>query len=506
MPPAAPASAPPVPPRRLACVDVPALPLQLVLRAHPGWRDDPVVVVEDDRPQARILWANRHARRQGIGAGMRFQQAKALIARVHAAAVPTAALDAANTTLLRLLLSFSPEVEPDRSQPGLFFVDVHGLQALFTSLDQWAHDVHAALQARGFVTAVVVGFHRFAAFALARARTSWRVLPTAADEQRQAAAVPLAVLGIPPRLHDQLSALGIDTLGAFVQLPAADLRERFGAEAAALRSRATGISPPLAASHPVEPLRLAHEFELPVTAIDLLLATLAEHLQQALATLVARREALTGMRLSLFLEHAPPLHAHITTAAPTRDLAQLLELLQLRLGQGALAAPIERWTLVVDSAPLPREQLELLAAARRRDPAAAHRALARLRAAFGDAAVTRARLLPRHLPEQSFAYEPIAALPDPRAPARRDAPPPPLVRTLLPTPLLLGTMPAHEPEAWLGEHGAVQRAHGPFRLRHGWWQQPVERDYFFVSTDRGAILWLFHDRRQRRWYLHGRVD
>ncbi len=30
---------------RIACVDVPALPLQLVLRSHPEWGDEPVVVV-----------------------------------------------------------------------------------------------------------------------------------------------------------------------------------------------------------------------------------------------------------------------------------------------------------------------------------------------------------------------------------------------------------------------------------------------------------------------------
>ena len=33
---------------RWACVDVPALPLQWVIRQHPEWRDDPVVVVEED--------------------------------------------------------------------------------------------------------------------------------------------------------------------------------------------------------------------------------------------------------------------------------------------------------------------------------------------------------------------------------------------------------------------------------------------------------------------------
>jgi len=53
-------------PKRVACVDVPALALQLVLRAHPEWAQDPVVIVTDDRPRAPIVWANRAARAVGI--------------------------------------------------------------------------------------------------------------------------------------------------------------------------------------------------------------------------------------------------------------------------------------------------------------------------------------------------------------------------------------------------------------------------------------------------------
>ena len=34
---------------RLACVDVPALPLQLLFAREPGWRGRPAVVVEEDK-------------------------------------------------------------------------------------------------------------------------------------------------------------------------------------------------------------------------------------------------------------------------------------------------------------------------------------------------------------------------------------------------------------------------------------------------------------------------
>ncbi|MBK8100729.1 MAG: DNA polymerase Y family protein [Planctomycetes bacterium] len=496
--------------RRIACIDVPALPLQIVLRAHPDWHDDPVVVVEDDRPQARILWANHHARREQIIPGLRFQQAKALVPRVHAAAVPPADIDQTTTELLRLLLAFSPEIEPARDQPGQFFADAHGLHALYTGLDHWAHTVHQTLTARRFVAAIVVGFTRFAVAALARQLASknsgWLVLRDLADEQTRAAAVPLTALDIPFALRDQLHTLGLQTLGEFLALPPADLRRRFGEPAAALHTRAHTTWAPLTGTRPAEPVTFAFDFELPDTDLQRLLAAFADRLHGALQQLADRRHLLTGLQLTLFLEHHPPHRERLTTAAPTRDTDQVLELVRLRLEQTRLPSPIERFETTLASVEATRQQLELLATARRRDLAAADRALARVRAAFGDAAITRARLLPHHLPEQTFRYEPLTNLTLPRERTAAPSAPRPLVRTLLRAPQLLGSLPVHEPESWLPEFGAVQRAHGPFRVRSGWWQQLVERDYFFLETDRGAILWVFHDRRQRRWYLHGRVD
>jgi protein ImuB len=34
----------------------------------------------------------------------------------------------------------------------------------------------------------------------------------------------------------------------------------------------------------------------------------------------------------------------------------------------------------------------------------------------------------------------------------------------------------------------------------------VRRDYYFVETRRGELLWVYYDRRRRGWFLHGRVE
>ena len=56
---------------RLACVDLPAFPLQLLLRRHPEWRGYPTAVVAEDKPQGVILWVNESARRKGVLPGLR---------------------------------------------------------------------------------------------------------------------------------------------------------------------------------------------------------------------------------------------------------------------------------------------------------------------------------------------------------------------------------------------------------------------------------------------------
>ncbi|MBL8747515.1 MAG: DNA polymerase Y family protein, partial [Planctomycetes bacterium] len=367
---------------RTACVDVPALPLQLVLRAHPEWRADPVVVVENDRPEARILWANRAARDARIQRGIRFRAAEALVRRLHAAVLPQSEVEHACADLLRLLLRFSPGVEPVPAEPGVFFVDPNGLHELFTGLEPWAKALHDALVAQGFVASVVAGFARFPTFAIARARTGWILLASPEDERRRAAAVPFRVLDAPPKLREQMEELGIRTLGDFLRLPAHELGRRFGKAAEALHTRATASWTPLAPVLPAEPVRFVHEFEMPDADLERFLALFADGLHTATAQVAARREAITAVCIRMRLEHAPPRDERLAPAAPTLDVRQLLELVRLRLGQAPLGGPLERFDVYLEIKTFRRRQLEVLPRVRRRYLAASGSAIARLTASF----------------------------------------------------------------------------------------------------------------------------
>jgi protein ImuB len=52
----------------------------------------------------------------------------------------------------------------------------------------------------------------------------------------------------------------------------------------------------------------------------------------------------------------------------------------------------------------------------------------------------------------------------------------------------------------------VTRFDGPYVFSGGWWSGGVHRDYYFVNMHRGEVLWVFYDRKRRRWFLEGRVE
>ena len=163
-------------------------------------------------------------------------------------------------------------------------------------------------------------------------------------------------------------------------------------------------------------------------------------------------------------------------------------------------------TLAAESLPANEDQLRLFEGRKRRDHAAADRALARLRAELGDAAVVRARLRDAHLPEARFVWEQIAHVLSAKP---GEAGGNVLVRRLFGKPVPLSSRSRNEPDGWMLrglQHGPVIRTQGPHVVSGGWWNRPVHREYHFAETQKGELLWIFYDRVRRKWFMHGRVE
>ena len=500
---------------RIGCVEIPALPLQLLLLDHPSWRAAPVAVVEADRPQAKLSWVNEHARQQRVLPGLRFAAARSLAPELHAAVVSNERIESAIATLFSVLVNFSPRVEPEAGQPGTFWVDPAGMSLLWGDLGAWAMAIHQALAQAGFAAAVVVGFHRFRTHAIACAQADDRrgrawVLGDRRREARMAASVPLDRLAIRPRLRDELASLGVRTLGEFMALPGPELRVRFGAEAERLHARGRADDwVPLQPRALVDPIHTRVELDPPEQDLTRLLFALKPALERLLGRLADRGSAMSALHLRLHLDHAGVHEQRLEPAAPTLDLLQVLDLLRLRLDALALPAAVEELELELEGQRTDPRQIALFRAQVRRDLEAGERALAQLRAALGPEAVTRPQLRPAHLPEARFSWVPATGLRFPDAAAMTvEGELPPRVRRLLPRPEKLPARERREPDGWVVDPqlGPIEQIHGPYRASGGWWVREVERHYYFAETRSGAVLWLFYDRPRRRWFLQGWLE
>jgi len=521
-------------PGRLACVDLPAFPLQLLLRRHPDWAGYPAAVVAEDKPQGLVLWVNEAARQQGVLPGLRYAAAFSLASSLRAGEVAPAESEKAVADLTRRLLRFTPEVEPSKQEPGVFWLNGSGLQHLYATPKQWAYAIHQDLRAQGFSGNLAVGFTRFGSYAIAKAKEGITILRDPAEEQSTARAVPLHRLNIEPKFRDILFKLGVKTVGALLALPPGGLRERFGKDAHRLYGMAAGdLWMPLEPRAVEEPARqkvLLDDAEDDTTRLLFLIKQL---LHPLLTTLAARHQALAALRLALLIDHGDWLKESLRPAVPTLDAAQILDLARLRLESLQLAAGVIEIQLQAEACVATSEQLRLFERSilsgvegPTRDLDAANRALARLRAEFGDESVVCAKLTDGHLPEARFTWEPLSRVKLPRndlnglnpstalragsAERLNSSSPKVLVRRVNAKPIRLAGGPYHSHEdGWLilgPKHGNIDKLTGPYVFSGGWWNREIQREYYYAETRGGDLLWLYYDRVRRRWFWHGAVE
>jgi protein ImuB len=525
-------------PDRLACVDLPAFPLQLLFRRHPDWAGHPAAVVAEDKPQGLVLWVNEKARRQGVLPGLRYAAAFSLASTLRAGEVTSAERNQAVTDLTRRLMRFTPQVESSKQEPGVFWLNGAGLQRLYASPKKWACAIHSDLRERGFSANLAVGFTRFGSYAVAKAGEGITVFRDLADERSAARDVLLSRLNIEPAFRDMLFKLGIKTVGGLLSLPPGGLRERFGREAHRLYRMAAGdLWAPLEPEAPEEPARQKYILDDPENDTTRLLFLIKQLLHPLLATLAARHQALVALWLSLLIDHGDWLKEPLRPAAPTLDAAQILDLVRLRLESLQLAAGVIEVELSAESSAATREQLRLFAEKPTRDLDAANRALARLRAEFGNESVVYAKLADGHLPEAKFTWEALTQVKLPKNILNPSAEfilstaeglragsakrlhdlngsnlsaPNMLVRRVFAKPIRLAGAPYHSHEdGWLllgPKHGTIDKLTGPYVFAGGWWNREIQREYYYAETRAGDLLWLYYDRVRRRWFWQGVVE
>ncbi len=546
---------------RLACVDVPALPLQILLRRHPEWRQEPVAVVTEDTVRARISWANRRAITLGARPGMRQAAATACCPALRIGHVRASEVAREVHRLAERLHRWSPQVESASSlapqlsgcgAAGTFWLRASGLTGLFGPLSDWIEALSNDLRGDGFRVSIAVGFTRFHSFAAARATFGLQIFESPAEERTAALRAPLVRFGLPEKTLAGLEKLGISSLRELLRLAGEGrsgrgLANRFGKEVLELHRLGTGeSSAPVSQTFRREtPVEQRVSFEPPETDIERLIFHAKRLLDRILADLGKQGLAVVELAYEVECEDAPPISGSVRPALPTEDGVKLLSLLRLRLGASSLENRAGAGPRVLPRpSPGPEEEprriLGLVLRARggiyaaeqpglyqrpgealSTGPKRASEALAQVQAEFGEDSLVRLEIRDAHLPRGRYRCRPVS----PEEATVRNVPgkspprdffetrTPRLIRRIYDQPLILPHRGPGEPDGWLlrgVDHGPVQSFTGPFRVSGGWWRllsgRPVSRDYFFVRLKRGDVCWVFFDRERRSWFLEGRVE
>lgn len=535
---------------RLACVKLPFLAMQIALKQNPEWRHFPTVLLERDHPRGRVLEVNKYARRLKIEAGMRYAAALSrsgdpsdpgFANMLRAAVFCPAEFQRVQSDLREALHGFSPHLdsladlstrfsflaaEAGQGERGegsgrttAFWLQAGGLDKLYGSYQAWAEQIVEALKAREFYASIVVGFSRFGTYALAHTQgVGVRVLESSAQERRLVRALPLARLDLDARLKESLLQLGMRTLGAFLELPASGIAPRFGKQARQLYDFALARHPlPIRRTPEHAPIARTLRFEEGEFNTERLLFRLKSELHTMAQQLAARALVLRQLDMNFYRGEELDVSERVRPARPSLDEGNIIELLRLRLEHIEFTGTPTHLEVRVEGVADQSEQTRLLSARNDRRWEHAQHALARLRAEFGPQAVLGFKAQDTHLPEERFALMPLQTL---ERPASKTAD---LMSTSQPlwAPNLPADKRAPHPMSWLvrrvltrpepmGRAGALapKVREEPYLLSGRWWDPEggVHREYYYLGTHSGELLWVFYDRLRRGWFLYGRVE
>jgi nucleotidyltransferase/DNA polymerase involved in DNA repair len=203
---------------------------------------DPQVVL---RQKIRIHDATSDLRALGIVPPMPLAQVQDAIPEVQVQWVRKAQVRAALLEVAEACLSVSPVVEP--LFPEGVWLELTGLPSSSRAL---AQKVLGLLQRLGHEGVVAISPEKELAFALARhgQRQKQRIIITPDRGAKVAARLPLGTLALPPGVVDQLSELGLSTLGEAMALSQGGLALRLGRYASRVQALWSGsANEPLAA-------------------------------------------------------------------------------------------------------------------------------------------------------------------------------------------------------------------------------------------------------------------
>ena len=543
--------------KHIMCVHLKQWPIDRSRRRQSDFAHRPLVLVETIASRQLIAIASDEAIAHGIRPPMTLAQARALCpGLLHAPYTPDKDRHALEA-LARWLMRFTPVVStapiPSTGNYSIF-LDVTGCQRLFGGLPNLIEQADEALRSMQFHARIAIAPTPGSAWAFAFAgNENGRIIPPDGLTQAIAPLPPIA-LRITPDLAQTLHHLGLETIGQLMQLPRDALPARFGPMLLTRLDQALGRIPePLTPLPYQAPIEARIDFDGAVDSLEVIWLVFKKLIAQLIQDLVRRGCGARKIEITFFQSDTPPISKTILLSRPSRDPANLFNLMRCameslensalstqhsalrRKGRSLLAhasAPDSMipagFTAIHLRVPVSErvtdEQIPLLEQEQHDSQLELDHLIERLMLRLGDEAISQARLLQSYVPE--YAYErgvrgegsgvsktgqsmtyPLPLTPDPLPTPR------PLYLLSQPEEIHVMVCPSDDcdgrPISFTrnGQVYPVSYAIGPERIAGQWWQgHNKTRDYFAVEDPSGRRWWVFRVRETTQWYWHGAFE
>ena len=310
--------------------------------------------------------------------------------------------------------------------------------------------------------------------------------------QSHLAKLPVACTAWDIERLQTLRAMGVTRVGELLRLPRAGLARRLSPAVVLDLDIALARQPaPRRAFVPRERFRERCDFETEIEHVAYLEKALEPLIERCGRFLRERQAGVQTLQLKLKHREGPASRIQSGLASITSERRRLADVLCQKLMRLKLKAPVRGMELISGSLRgLPASSLDVFAGLGAASRDTAPQLVERLRARLGEEAVYGVVSIPEHRPEAAWrrvhelrltsAAKSSEGMLDPKMPR--------------PVWLLDEPVPVIKPEI----------LQGPERIESGWWDgKGVARDYYVARQSHGARLWVFQERRSKRWYLHG---
>ncbi|MDR3374763.1 MAG: DNA polymerase Y family protein [Ancalomicrobiaceae bacterium] len=488
---------------------------------RPDGGPKPFVLITKEGSALRLAAVDRLAAEAGLRIGMTYAEARARLPAFESQEAEPEADARLLADCAEAADMFTPLVALDG--PDGLMLDVTGCAHLFGG--ERALGIRVARYFRGLGLTLRAAFATTPDAAAAFAHHFKGVIADGPETERLARMLPIAALEDGGERVTALRRAGLARLGDLADRPRQVLTARFGADLTERLQRILGrtdirITP----IRPPPALVVERRFAEPVTAMEHLLATLRELMDDLARDLEGRGEGGRAFLATLFRADGSKRRLEIDTARPTRDAASLGRLFLLRID--TVADPIDPG-FGFDAVRLAVLSTGTIAATQGRldgEGEDGGESLAdlvdRLMVRFGAENVLSFAGSDSHDPVRAGRAVPVmeawaaASTPWPEHEAGH---PPARPLTLFPHPQPIEAL-AEVPDGpplrfrWRRVVHEVARAEGPERIAAEWWRSydapPPTRDYYRLEDASGRRFWvfregLFTDDARPRWFLHG---